>query len=59
MSRSEARLLILVNASAAACSFVGSLIIADWIAWTLGDPEPKERNSFRETMFTWISGSRS
>jgi hypothetical protein len=34
MRRSEARLLILVNATAAASSFVGSLIVADWIAWT-------------------------
>jgi hypothetical protein len=34
MSRSEARLLILVNATAAASSFVGSLIVADWISWT-------------------------
>jgi hypothetical protein len=34
MRRSEARLLVLVNATAAASSFVGSLIVADWIAWT-------------------------
>ena len=32
MRRSEAGLLIL--ATAAASSFVGSLIVADWIAWT-------------------------